>query len=237
MAVLVQRLVEADVSGVLLTQTPRVVEAIPGLGAPLVGGEVTPDAWSLDDTGVVARRKGTARQRLDRQGHRLVTTALDQPGQLCLTDAGVLQLDRLGQKIRTILGYDADIEWAQANQRFRILQARPITAVLGQLCSQGHGIAASPGQATGATRILRGPQDFHQFRRGDIIVCRTTDPAWTPLFNLAAGVVSETGGLLSHAAIVAREAGIPAILSVPQATTRFPDGTVITIDGTTGHIQ
>lgn len=236
MAVLIQRLVDADTSGVLFTHTPRVIEAILGLGAPLVGGEVTPDAWILDDTGIVARRKGTATQRLDREGEQLVTTTLDQSDQMCLADAGVLHLDRLGREIRTILRYDADIEWAHTDHRFHILQARPITAALGRLGSQGHGIAASPGQATGATRILRGTQDFHQFKRGDIIVCRTTDPAWTPLFNLAAGIVTETGGLLSHAAIVAREVGIPAILSVPHATTRFPDGTVITIDGATGRI-
>lgn len=237
MAVLVQRLVDADVSGVLFTQTPRVVEAVRGLGAPLVGGAVTPDAWTLDDTGIVARRTGAARQRLDRRGERLVTTTVEEPGLMCLTDAGVLQLDSLGQQIRKILGHDADIEWAATDQRFHILQARPITAALGRLANQGHGIAASPGHATGATRVLRGPQDFQRFQPGDIIVCRTTDPAWTPLFSLAAGVVTETGGLLSHAAIVAREVRIPAILSVAHATTRFPSGTIITIDGTTGRIE
>lgn len=237
MAVLVQRLVDADASGVLFTQTPRVIEAVRGLGAPLVSGEVTPDAWTLDDTGIIARRAGRAVRRLDRHGERLVTTTVGGQTQMCLPDADVLQLDRLGQEISRVLRYDADIEWAHTTHRFHILQARPITAALAQRFSQGPGIAASPGQATGPTRVLRGPQDFHQFRRGDIVVCRTTDPAWTPLFTLAAGVVTETGGLLSHAAIVAREVGIPAILSVPQATTRFPDGTDITIDGTTGHIR
>lgn len=269
MAVLVQQLVDADVSGVLFTRTPRVVEATPGLGALLVNGQVTPDAWTLDDTGIIARRLGTAGQRLDRHGEELLATPLPtgpssgsraastagspaaptaEPstpppaaargtGPMCLTDASVLELDRLGQAISETLGYDADIEWALTNGRFRILQARPITASVSLPHAESHGIPASPGRAVGTTCVLRGPRDFHRFQPGDIIVCRATDPAWTPLFSHAAGILTETGGLLSHAAIVAREIGIPAILSVLDATTRFPSGTHVTMDGTTGHIQ
>jgi pyruvate,water dikinase len=82
-----------------------------------------------------------------------------------------------------------------------------------------------------------GPADFDQVRPGDILVCRFTDPAWTPLLGIAAGVITETGGILSHAAIVARERGIPAIVAVPNATTDIPNGTPITINGSTGTIQ
>jgi pyruvate,water dikinase len=67
-------------------------------------------------------------------------------------------------------------------------------------------------------------------------VCRTTDPAWTPLFRLAAAVVTETGGVLSHAAIVAREFGIPAVVGADEAMTRLTDGALVTIDGTVGTI-
>ncbi len=237
MAVLVQRLVDADVSGVLFAQTPRVIEATPGLGAMLVSGQVTPDAWTLDDTGIIARRPGATTHRLDRHGEQLITSTVPEQATMCLDDAAVRELDRLGQAISTTLGYEADVEWARTGHRFHTLQARPITAPVSQHDTQGHGIPAGPGVATGTARVLRGPRDFHRLRVGDIIVCRTTDPAWTPLFSHAAGIVTETGGLLSHAAIVARELGIPAILSVPHATTRFPSGITITIDGTTGHIQ
>jgi pyruvate,water dikinase len=71
---------------------------------------------------------------------------------------------------------------------------------------------------------------------GDILVCPFTDPAWTPLLRIAAGVVTETGGVLSHAAIVAREQAIPAVLGIPGATRALHDGTLITIDGTTGTV-
>ena len=236
MAVLVQRLVDADVSGVLFTRPPRIIEATPGLGTLLVSGQVTPDSWTLDENGIIVRRPGITKLRLDRRGGQLITS-LHQQDEMCLDDAAVHELDRLGQAISKTLGYEADVEWARTDHRLHTLQARPITASLTQQHRQGPSIPASPGLATGTTCVLRGPRDFRRLQRGDIIVCRTTDSAWTPLFSHAAGIVTETGGLLSHAAIVARELGIPAILSVPHATTRFLDGTTITIDGTTGHIQ
>lgn len=68
------------------------------------------------------------------------------------------------------------------------------------------------------------------------MICPYTDPAWTPLFRVAAAVVTETGGVLSHAAIVAREHGIPAVLGVPQATDRIRDGARITVNGTKGTV-
>ncbi|MDX2973604.1 PEP-utilizing enzyme, partial [Kribbella solani] len=99
------------------------------------------------------------------------------------------------------------------------------------------GVPASRGTASGPVRVVRGPQDFADVRPGDILVCRCTDPAWTPLLGIVAGVVTEVGGVLSHAAIVARERGIPAIVSVPAATTRLRNGTQITLDATTGAVH
>ena len=75
-----------------------------------------------------------------------------------------------------------------------------------------HGVAGSPGVVTGPARVIHGPDEFGQMRRGDILVARITTPAWTPLFALAAGVVTDVGGPLSHSSIVAREYHIPAVL-------------------------
>jgi pyruvate,water dikinase len=72
---------------------------------------------------------------------------------------------------------------------------------------------------------------------GDILVCRFTDPAWTPLFGAIAGIVTETGGRLSHAAIVAREHRIPAVIGVPDAMATLANRTTVTIDGDTGAIS
>ncbi|MEV6894481.1 MULTISPECIES: PEP/pyruvate-binding domain-containing protein [Kribbella] len=99
------------------------------------------------------------------------------------------------------------------------------------------GTPASRGVASGPARVVRGPGDFASVRPGDVLVCPQTDPAWTPLLSIAAGVVTETGGVLSHAAIVARERGIPAVVAVPHATERIPTGAGITIDGSTGAVQ
>lgn len=98
------------------------------------------------------------------------------------------------------------------------------------------GRPGSPGRATGRARIVRGPDDFAAVRRGDILVCRATDPAWTSLFGVVSAVVTEVGGVLSHAAIVARELGLPAVLAVPNATTALVDGTMVTVDGTAGRV-
>nr|WP_202893455.1 PEP-utilizing enzyme [Kribbella italica] len=100
-----------------------------------------------------------------------------------------------------------------------------------------HGRPASAGTASGPARIVRGPEDFGRVRRGDVLVCRFTDPTWTPLFGVVAAVVTEVGGQLSHAAIVAREQRIPAVLGVTDATSVLTDGSRTTVDGTAGTVR
>ena len=98
------------------------------------------------------------------------------------------------------------------------------------------GVAASPGQVTASARILLGPEDFGQMQPGDILVAEMTTPAWTPLFAMAAGVVTDIGGPLSHGSIVAREYGIPAVLGTGVATRRIHSGQTITVDGSEGVV-
>ncbi|TQC42542.1 PEP-utilizing enzyme [Rhodococcus sp. WS4] len=99
------------------------------------------------------------------------------------------------------------------------------------------GIAAGPGRAVGPARIIGGLDDFARFHPGDVLVCRTTSPAWIPLLARACAVVTETGGMLAHAAIVARECGIPAVLGVPGAMTTLTEGQPVCVDGTFGHVS
>ena len=86
------------------------------------------------------------------------------------------------------------------------------------------GIGASPGRVEGVARVIYGPTEFNQMQPGDILVAKITTPAWTPLFALASGVVTDIGGPLSHGSIVAREYHIPAVLGTGVATERIVSG-------------
>jgi len=99
------------------------------------------------------------------------------------------------------------------------------------------GIAASPGMVRGKARIIHGEHEFNKLLEGEILVSPYTNPAWTPLFASAAAVVTETGGVSSHAAIVAREYGIPAVMAVPRVTRVLKDGQEILVDGSRGIVS
>ena len=89
----------------------------------------------------------------------------------------------------------------------------------------------------GPVRVVAGPEGFGDVRPGDVLVCRFTDPAWTRLFGVVAAVVTQTGGVLSHAAVVAREHGIPAVLAVPGVLAALGDGDRVEVDGTAGTVR
>jgi len=99
------------------------------------------------------------------------------------------------------------------------------------------GTSASPGVAVGTARVVRGPEDFARLTAGDVLVCTTTTPAWTPLFASAGALVTDTGGILSHAAIVAREYGLPAVVGCDVATSAIHDGARVEVDGGAGRVR
>lgn len=98
------------------------------------------------------------------------------------------------------------------------------------------GVPASRGTAVGRVRIIRGEDEFGELAAGEILVCPYTNPAWTPLFSLAAAVVADAGGAASHAAIVAREYGIPAVMGTGHGTRVLSDGQSVVVDGDTGTV-
>lgn len=240
-----------------------VVEASWGLGPSVVQGAVDPDRFVVAGPGpgrVARRRTGSKRTRVDRSATGVVTTAVaaadrDRP---CLHDAEVLRVAALAARVAELLGGPQDVEWAVDHDGVLwLLQARPVTAALPRTrcgyaaaressSNTDHlrthsmvGTPASGGRTSGPVRIVHGPDDVARVRPGDVLVCRQTDPAWTPLFYLAAAVVTETGGLLSHAAIVARELRLPAVLGVPGVVRTLgdlPDGAVLTVDGDAGTV-
>ncbi|WP_436327040.1 PEP/pyruvate-binding domain-containing protein [Brevibacterium sp. FAM 27836] len=252
MPVLVQPVIEADVSGVMFTpqhdDEPTRIEASWGLGLAVVGGTVTPDAYEISPNGIVDFSLGNKQTRLDLDHEHggIMTSAVapERRSARALDDTMVVALAELGSRIAHLFGRPQDVEWAVADGTVWILQARPITAALPARKIRDSsdpvgvlsGTPGSHGTVTAAARVVLGPSDFSTVRAGDIVVCPYTDPAWTPLFAVAAGVVTETGGALSHAAIIAREYSIPVVLGIDGATTRIENGARITLDGTAGTV-
>ncbi len=98
------------------------------------------------------------------------------------------------------------------------------------------GVAASPGVVRGTARLLLSLDDVDRLAPGEILVTYATAPPWTPLFAVAAAIVTDAGGSLSHCAVVAREYGIPAVVGTRIATRSIPDGAIVTVDGGRGTV-
>jgi pyruvate,water dikinase len=99
------------------------------------------------------------------------------------------------------------------------------------------GLAGSSGKARGTARILLSIAEADKLRPGDVLIAETTAPPWTPLFATAAAVVSDSGGILSHCAVVAREYGIPAVVGTGLATRAIRDGQIVEVDGDAGVVR
>jgi pyruvate,water dikinase len=229
-AVLVQRQVDAVAAGVAFTLDPVsgadvvVVEAASGLGDVVVGGTVDPDRWRVDRAGAVVAERASGVLDVDQ----------------------VREIARLAREVAAALDGPQDVEWAlDGDGTLWLLQARPVTT--GAPASSSEiapaagvvlltGTAASRGRATGRARVLASPAEHQRFSPGEVLVCRTTDPSWVPLMAVASAVVTEVGGLLAHAAIVARELGVPAVVGVPDATRRLAHEPVVTVDGGRGEV-
>jgi pyruvate,water dikinase len=99
------------------------------------------------------------------------------------------------------------------------------------------GIAASSGSYTGTVRVIVDESQFSEIRAGDVLVCPTTSPAWSMLFSSIGGLVTDSGGILSHPAIIAREYRVPAVVATGNATQLLRDGQQVTVNGTIGTVQ
>jgi rifampicin phosphotransferase len=141
-----------------------------------------------------------------------------------------LEWERLGEAVR---------QEKQAYDRHRRetpLWEWGVQAAVGPDDSILTGLAGSPGIASGPVFKVLGSEDFGMFPKGAVLVARTTNPAWTPLFYKAAAVITESGGPLSHGAVTAREIGLPAVMSVRTALIGLTNGQQVTVDGTTGRV-
>lgn len=252
LAVVVQRHIDADVSGVVFTPsdgrgTMR-IESTWGLGTLLVDGSVSPDAVEVGDDGGFTYAVGSKARRADRRrdGNGLVVSGVPghQRAERTLDGELIADIVALAKLASELFGAPQDIEWAISGRKVWMLQSRPITAALPEVGEPTAGeeenllvgTPAAHGVIAGPARVVRAPDEFGNVRSGNLVVCPYTDPAWTPLLAIAGGVVTEVGGALSHAAIVAREYGIPAVAGVEDATRLIADGAWITVDGSAGTV-
>lgn len=258
LAVIIQKMVPATISGVMFTCDPVtnqknriLIEAIWGLGEYIVQGKVTPDLYFLDKNSLQIIRKETVPQtvQLIKVGNLNKETRVPKrlQNKRKLTDKQIIELAKIGKKIHKHYFYPQDIEWAFHKGKFYILQTRPVTTfrkegdnlkeeikIKRKPFLQGQG--ASPGIVTGVVKIIKNIKELDKIKNGEILVASMTNPDFVPAMKRVAGIITEKGGQTSHAAIVSRELGIPCIVGVPKATLILKDGEVVTINGTKGEI-
>ncbi len=237
-----------------------------GLGEYIVKGIVTPDEFVVfkptlkkGHRSIIGKQLGSKEKKLlyATEGNsptKEVQTAPNEREMFVLTDDQVLKLARWGTIIEDHYKKPMDIEWAYdgVENELYIVQARPETVqakksattlldyVLeekGEILASGASVGRKIGQ--GAAHFIKDPSQLSDFKQGEVLVAEITDPDWEPIMKIASAIVTNSGGRTSHAAIVSRELGIPAIVGCGNATTAIPNGQEITVscaDGEKGNV-
>ncbi|MCA0997252.1 phosphoenolpyruvate synthase [Alloyangia pacifica] len=233
------------------------INAAWGLGETVVQGAVSPDEYQvykpfLDHEGCVpVLHKGLGTKEIKMiygpdpaAPTRTVPTAKAERENFVLSDAEILELARIAVKIERHYGQPMDMEWARdgLGGPLFIVQARPETV---QSRTESHafrsyrlgetgaallrGLSVGSAVATGEVCLIESAAEIDRFRDGAVLVTSTTDPDWVPIMKRAAAIVTDHGGRTSHAAIISRELGVPAIVGTGQATHLLHDGQAITV--------
>ncbi len=259
-AVVVQLMVPSEKSGVMFSVDPAtgaagevVIEAAWGLGEVVVGGQVTPDHYVVNKVTGVAREQRIAEKEflleaVQSGGTRRVELAGDARAKTrVLADTELATLTTLAVASETHYAAPQDMEFAIAAGEIFITQTRPITTlpstaspVAGTTGDDSQpllrGLAASPGVATGRVRVLTSTTRSAELQQGEVLVAAMTSPDWVPLMRRASAIVTDAGGMTSHAAIVSRELGIPCVVGTRTATQTLTDGMQVTVDGSNGRV-
>jgi len=258
LAAVVQRMVESDRSGIAFSVDPIsmdkntiVIEAIRGLGEYIVGGNVTPDHYEVNKKSFVITKKQVNYQKamlVKRHGENTKINLGASEGKIQkISDNEIVRLAMLVDEIEKHYFFPQDIEWAIEKKRIYITQSRPITT-LSKKDSSGKseekilespilsGSPASPGIATGPVKIIFSPKEISKIGHGDILVAPQTNPDYVPAMKKAAAIITESGGRTSHAAIVSRELGIPAVVGASGATRILKNIKIVTVNGKVGEV-
>ena len=254
MAVVVQQMIASERAGVAFTADPTtdatdrvVVEGAFGQGEVVVSGSVEPDTYVVSKTGeILSRRIGYKSFKIIRGADgndREVALGEAEANAQVLNDDEVRTIAEVAIRSERHAGCPQDTEWAIADGKTWIVQTRPITTLhrASTPAPESHevlaqGLPAVPGEASGTVRVLADVADGGRLQDGEVLVAQMTNPDWLPTMRRAAALVTDTGGMTCHAAIVARELGVPCIVGARTATKDLADGTVVTVDGTHGRV-
>ncbi|HMZ12801.1 MAG TPA: phosphoenolpyruvate synthase [Mycobacterium sp.] len=255
MAVVVQQMIASERSGVAFTADPTtdatdrvVVEGAFGQGEVVVSGSVEPDTYVVSkETGeIISRRIGFKQFKIvrgaDGSDQNIDLSPAEAEAQV-LNDDEVRTIADIAVRSERHSGCPQDTEWAIAGGKTYIVQTRPITTLhrVGKPVPETHevllqGLPAVPGEASGVVRVLADVKDGARLQDGEVLVAQMTNPDWLPTMRRASALVTDSGGMTCHAAIVARELGVPCIVGARTATKDLKDGTVVTVDGTHGRV-
>ncbi len=257
LSVAVQKMVNSKASGVMFTLDPDsgfrnviYINGSYGLGELVVQGEVIPDQWTVfkPTMRIIEKKLGTKDKMLVRGKNKnvLKKTSPRLKKKFVLDDDKVLELAEYGLRIEKHYGRPMDIEWAQdADGKLYIVQARPETvhsvkkssALMRYVLDEkskvlitGESIGRKIGQ--GKVHVIDSPKKIGQFKKGEVLVTRMTDPDWEPIMKIASAIITDEGGRTSHAAIVSRELGVPCIIGTGNATKKLKNGMKVTVDCT-----
>lgn len=256
-ALVVQKMIESEQSGIMFTIDPVtndkskvVIEAIYGLGELIVQGEVTPDHYevSKENSSILNKKLSFQKYLLKKQGvsNKIVNLSKKQGEKQKVSDKQIKLLAQIGQKIEKHYYFPQDIEWAIEKNTIYIVQTRSVTTtknvtkvnntVLLESDLILKGDPASPGIASGVVKVILSAKEIDKIMPGDVLVAPQTNPDFVPAMKKAVAIVTDSGGRTSHAAIVSRELGIPAVVGTQFATKKLKTGHVITVNGTKGEI-
>lgn len=247
MAVIVQTMVEADKSGIITptgTTSEMLIEATFGLGEPIISGAVEPDRYVVDRllhearSVTIGRKQIVLPGRADSEGHEF--TDPDRRSARVLTDAEIGELATLSTAIDRHFGGPHEVEWSIDAHGVVVLQVRPVMPAhhLQQpsLDDAVSGLGIGHGWATGRIRVVDRLEDAVELADREILVTSETSPQWQPHLQRAAAIVVDEGDATCHAARVAAEFGIPAIVGAEQATTVLQTGQYVTVDAGRGWV-
>ncbi len=244
------------------------ITAAYGLGETIVQGTVNPDEFYVYKRGLAAGKPAILSRRLGTKAIEMVyadkksgddvftitrDVSIERRTRFSLSDQQVEALARQAMIIEQHYGRPMDIEWALDGQdgQLYIVQARPetvesrATSIMERfklkdksvVLAEGRAIGSKIGQ--GAARLIRGIDQMHEVKPGDVLVTDMTDPDWEPIMKRASAIVTNRGGRTCHAAIIAREMGIPAVVGCGDATTQIKAGEMVTVscaEGDTGYV-